>query len=369
MPNGIPLDVHFHLESGARRCHVARAWNAALSDEMGRGLRCAWEFWSSDDPKAPQPAPRSLPKTLAAAIENGSDLKSQRKAAAEALAESRTALLENLRHLNSRQSKAHTGVNSTQTVAAGLAIAAAATIELPPVSLGLGIGSAAVGLLGTASEMTVDSITDPEMRRYLNEYKWEASTFQALEERILRACLDDLEPCLNDYPHLQWLFDMCTSARSCVEVARNQDVGTSMKQLRKPSKAAAGPGRQALTQALREAAKVANEAKEVVDEAAKLAIKASHAEMAVAGDAAAAARAAQALKTAGNVLVVTGAVMSVGICIWGWCSHKENVQTVKKLVKSLETSEAALKDIIDDDSVTPRPSFCSEVQKAPVEKE
>merc|ERR1719253_328117 len=112
MPNGIPLDVHFHLESRGRKCHVTRAWNAALSDEMGRGLRCAWEFWPSDDPKAPPPAPRSLPKTLAAAIQYGSDLISQRKAAAEALVESGAALFESLQSLNLRQSKASVGINS-----------------------------------------------------------------------------------------------------------------------------------------------------------------------------------------------------------------------------------------------------------------
>jgi len=234
------------------------------------------------------------------------------------------------------------------------------------VSLGLGIGSAVVGMACQASEATVDSICDPELQRCLNEYKWESSTFQALEERILRSCLNALEPCLPEYPHLQWLYDMCASSPSCAQIAGKQDVEKALKPIERASKVAASLGPEALTQAFESAAKVASGAVEVMDETSTIVLRTSQVKAAVASDAGHAAKVA--LNTMGNVLVVTGAVFSVGFCIWGWCSSKENVQMVDRLERSLEMSDAALKGVIDE-GVARRPSFCAESQQIAGEKE
>jgi hypothetical protein len=67
-----------------------------------------------------------------------------------------------------------------------------------------------------------------------------------------------------------------------------------------------------------------------------------------AAEAQAAVRWAQTMKGIGIGLTIAGAVLSTGMCIHGWATTKSNVKMADNLIKSLEESNDALQELLDE---------------------
>jgi len=341
MPRNHPVDVHFHLEGPATHCCVTRAWNAAPEAQ-----RQVWEFWPS-----PKPNALELPRAQAAVKRVGATPEAQQKAAVDALHQCIAPLKAKFENLRRRQRHAYLGLNTTNTVSAGLAVASAFTLWLPPVSVGFGLGSAAVGVSASTSEIVVDTFRDRELRGYVNDLKWQVQGFEAVHERLMVAALRDLM----DDGEYKWISDhwgnyiqppklllkdaAWNGVNGVMALEKSMAAVSAQKAALDGEKAA-----KALIDAV-DAAVAYNPAAGLDDLMDVAPLLQARAEAQATVELANEARNVGNLKVLGNAMSVAGAVVAVGACAYGWYATKDNVRKTDDAIKSLSELDERLQGI------------------------
>jgi len=192
------LDARFVVRGPLLHCYVWRAWNARNS-----GVPAEWEAWASCPPTS-----IPLPRTLLAAdsaswpgiqsrmvpaepggegdtTEQIASAMERFRAAADAMLEVRQETLAVLNELKLQLKQQWYGVNSTNTLAAGLAVASFATLfTLPPVGMALGVGSAAAGIGATTGDAVADGIRGNRFVRAIQADNYEQLGFEAVEGEL-----------------------------------------------------------------------------------------------------------------------------------------------------------------------------------------
>jgi len=188
------IDVVFEMRGPLLHCYIHRAWNLHNVDAP----RQDWEHWPGGPQQTPLPIPstlRSADKEFATNVFANMHSEDQvaatvsialgrLKASAGALLEVRRRTHSTLEDLQKRLSKQWYTVNSSNTVAAGLAVASFGTLiaaAAPPVGIALGVGSAAVGMGATARDVAGDSSSGNRFSKVVLEDMWETLGFEAIE--------------------------------------------------------------------------------------------------------------------------------------------------------------------------------------------
>lgn len=187
------IDAVFEVRGPLARCYVWRAWNF-----QNGGVPEDWEAW-------PNMALTSFPlppKTLLMADEvawRRANEKPDRaaevahamarlRASAGAMMSVRLRTRAVLEELNAGLTKQWYRVNSTNTVAAGLAVASLATmVPMPPVGVALGLGSAAAGVGATTGDVVADRFRGSKIARTVQEDLYEQLGFEAVESELQMA--------------------------------------------------------------------------------------------------------------------------------------------------------------------------------------
>lgn len=179
------IDAVFELSGPAHACHISRAWNAS-----GSGVHRAWEWWEDEET---QPACDDAPAILEAAdgaapisvglgnpqLYHRCALKRVCAAIAK-LQEVHRQTLAGLRVIDARFTGQWVGTNLGNTTSAGLGIASAVFLFLvPPVGVGLGIGSAVTGGITFAGDSLADRAHMAMLRKQLATDAW--NSFAAAE--------------------------------------------------------------------------------------------------------------------------------------------------------------------------------------------
>jgi len=162
-----------------------------------QGSPKCWECWENDETRPPQEerAP-TLDAADGAAPLLGMGIphmyyKCTAKrmcAALHALLEIHRATVTGLRELDTRFTGQWVGVNSANTAAAGMGIAAAVLLfTVPPVGVGLGIGSAIAGGVGCAGDFAADYAHFKGLRRQLAKDAWNAFIVSELTSEWMEA--------------------------------------------------------------------------------------------------------------------------------------------------------------------------------------
>lgn len=222
-----PIDIVFELKGPLLHCYVCRAWNAAQytlgttelqpscshqkepssagrikasNARIGNGLaRESWEFWdgnvalpeSAIHPAVLQVADKVAPHSAGAGnpMEYYTCTTARLVAAAKELQDIRRSSLQVLRSLDQLQTNQWVAVNSTNTLSAGLGIAAAVSMFVaPPAGIALGIGSAAVGGAAATGDTIGDRVALGELRGQIMKETWNSLAVAELEREWLQAC-------------------------------------------------------------------------------------------------------------------------------------------------------------------------------------
>eukprot|EP00927_Polykrikos_kofoidii_P047543 TRINITY_DN41759_c0_g1_i1.p1 TRINITY_DN41759_c0_g1~~TRINITY_DN41759_c0_g1_i1.p1 ORF type:complete len:1283 (+),score=164.96 TRINITY_DN41759_c0_g1_i1:113-3961(+) len=317
------IDAWFEIRGPMLRCYVCRAWNARQGVEHE-----AWEAWSPDffasgrrvplsapttlqlaDEAAPRPRPSAAVATADAACrvtacgscggDAGSDelLASAKelsaatvrlRIAAEALLVVRRRTLVELKELDKQLTKQWYGVNSTQTVAAGMAVVSlAALVTMPPVGIALGVGSAATGAGATAGDAVSDRFKGNRLAIAVLEDLYEQLGFETVES--------------------EWRATFATVTATALAVTsraegRSRAIGSTLAV-----------------------------STQMASVAVRGSVRASHL-------AAATRVGGQSTALAGQVLGGLGAGLAVGVAIYGWSRLKPNQTMVREKLKEVESS-------------------------------
>jgi len=185
------LDVLFELRGSLLTCYVHRAWN------LRSDRREDWEHWSRGGPSQEalgvpstlRTADMVFPSRIVEGMQGDESAAAtvamalaRLKAASKALLEVRRRTQTVLLQLNGQVGKQWYAVNSSNTVAAGLAVASFPTLFLaPPVGVALGLGSAAVGVGATAGDVAGASHNGSRLGQVVLDDLWEQFGFEAIE--------------------------------------------------------------------------------------------------------------------------------------------------------------------------------------------
>jgi hypothetical protein len=192
-----PVDALFELEGNFMNCRVVRAWNTAVQSHE------PWEWWDPPDERPqPHPAPRTtasadaaaaappLPDSLAA-VDATAEAATARwqAAAAELLAVQEQLLMGDetdergeagLRQMSKTNKMQHVSANAMGTISAGLAVAAIATIEMPPVAIAFSLASLGARAMRDIGDGAADAIRRGAMAELINLHKWELQGFLSI---------------------------------------------------------------------------------------------------------------------------------------------------------------------------------------------
>jgi len=186
------LDALFELKGPMHACYLAKAANAAPG-----ASRQWWEHWPE---QSTRPQPEEHPATLLAA-DSAAPLvgfgeppiyyKSTSKrmcAAARALMDVHRETIAGLRDLDRHFTGQWLGVNSANSAAAGMGIAAAVLLfVVPPVGVGLGAGSAATGCAAWAGDCATDYALFARLRKQLAKDAWNSFSVAELMQQWMQA--------------------------------------------------------------------------------------------------------------------------------------------------------------------------------------
>jgi len=186
------VDAIFELKGPAQGCFVSSAINTAR-----QGSPEWWECWDNGETR---PSPEERSATLDAA-DGAAPLvgigiphvyyKCTAKrmcAALHVLLEIHRDTVTGLRELDTRFTGQWVGVNSANTAAAGMGIAAAVLLfTVPPVGVGLGIGSAIAGGVGCAGDFAADYAHFKGLRKQLAKDAWNAFVVAELTTEWMQA--------------------------------------------------------------------------------------------------------------------------------------------------------------------------------------
>mmetsp|Transcript_25159 Transcript_25159/g.49278 ORF Transcript_25159/g.49278 Transcript_25159/m.49278 type:complete len:580 (-) Transcript_25159:255-1994(-) len=295
----VEVDAVFELKGPAQGCYVSSAINTAR-----QGSPEWWECWDNDETRPP---PEERAATLDAA-DGAAPLvgmgipqvyyKCTAKrmcAALHVLLEIHRATIAGLRELDKRFTGQWVGVNSANTAAAGMGIAAAVLLfTVPPVGVGLGIGSAIAGSVGCAGDFAADYAHFKGLRRQLAKDAWNAFIVSELT---------------NEWMEAQQALGASNSAAGMLQSQRAQ-----------PRSAAA-------------------QVEELVGAPVDAAMTAGAVSQ---GTAATATRVVERVANvgpgaavAGQVFGIAGALVSTGIAIRGWSSTKSGQRVVRDQIGSI----------------------------------
>lgn len=173
------IDVVFELSGPVHGCYVSRAINTARE-----GPPEWWECWTD---KKSRPLPEERAATLdaadgAAPLVGLGEPRLYYKCTAKRMCAALHVLLDihrdtifGLRELDARFTGQWVGVNSANTVSAGMGIAAAVLLfTVPPVGVGLGIGSAITGGVAWAGDLAADHAHFAGLRKQVSKDAWNA---------------------------------------------------------------------------------------------------------------------------------------------------------------------------------------------------
>lgn len=290
------IDAAFELCGVGPSCYMSRAWDA------GRGETEApepWEYWHK---KSTRPKAAPLPDTLRAADEACEQILQGRDphaattrvaAAANVLQDIRRETLTKLRQINGELTTQWALVNSTNTLSAGLGVAAAVTLFIvPPVGIGLGIGSAAVGGSAQAGDTITDRLQIKDIKQQISRLIWNTLVVAELENEWLQALHAD---------------GVAISASAPIsETAQVEDVGVDVTRGAQIGATVAGAGLARVVQGTEAAAGITT--------------------------------ASTIMRGTTTVLGVTGALMSTGIAVHGWSTTKSLQVSVRSKIEVLESS-------------------------------
>lgn len=301
------IDAVFELRGCFPKNYVSRAWNSANSSET----REIWERWDGDERPLLEPRPPILkvidaaesPRAGRGSPEAYLDATSKRLyAGALELKEVHQRTIKGLQSLDESFTAQWWSVNSGNTVSAGLGIGAAVTLFfLPPVGIGLGIGSAVAGIGTTTADIVVERSSMADLREHFS--KDTLTSFIVAE-----------------------LFREWTQAKDQAGQASQAAHSVSTTEF---SEEAGISG----ARALHANAAVVNAA------VAKVGVEAVEGSMASARAGAAAAESAQVVAStaaaASKVIGIAGAVLSTGIAIHGWSTTKLGQSMIRAKIEEL----------------------------------
>eukprot|EP00929_Paragymnodinium_shiwhaense_P067508 TRINITY_DN33970_c0_g1_i1.p1 TRINITY_DN33970_c0_g1~~TRINITY_DN33970_c0_g1_i1.p1 ORF type:complete len:978 (-),score=210.18 TRINITY_DN33970_c0_g1_i1:100-3033(-) len=211
-PHGI--DAWFELAGPPTRCFLRRVWNG-----RNQGQPEAWECWSPAFYQSGRRVPLAPPCTLFMADQSAKPLQQQQqqqqgseavqkqmdeavaaeqvaaamtrlRAASEALLCVRKRTLVVLRELDQQLTRQWYRVNTTQSMAAGLAVASFAAMGVAaPVGVMLGAGSIAAGVGATTGDMVGERFKGSKFARAVHEDVYEQLGYETIEAE-LRALLE-----------------------------------------------------------------------------------------------------------------------------------------------------------------------------------
>ena len=172
------------------RCYVWRAWNA-----RNGGCPEDWEHWPDcpiQPPQAPntiQAADRVAPWTFSRIEQDATVVLANAmvrlRTASEYMLAVRKHTHEELQLMNKNMQKQWLGVNSTNTVAAGLAVGSFATVFfVPPVGIALGAAGVAVGVSATGGDIGADSRRSSRIATAFQEDFYEQLGFETIEAEL-----------------------------------------------------------------------------------------------------------------------------------------------------------------------------------------
>lgn len=314
------VDAVFELCGPMQACYVVRAWNAARPSRVPPS---PWEFWEdrsscpSREPRCPTIEAADGAAPIAVALGNPrlySICATKRLAAAlRALLEVHRDTLQGLRVLDSRFTSQWLGVNCGNTASAGLGIASAVCLfSAPPVGVGLGLGSAAVGGATFAGDSVADRAHSLELKRQLSRDALNAFVVAELLKEWIQArqslltfsslSMPTAAPSMDGSPLLPTSF------------TRTSSVGTTLGQCGLSGAALPLCGGAAIDTSLTAGAFVdglATAGTRIADQLGKAAMAAS------------------------QVLGIAGALISTGFMIRGWSTSKAGQMVARELVEEL----------------------------------
>jgi len=184
------VDAHFCIRGPLMRCYVWRAWNA-----RNGGCPEDWEHWPDcpiQPPQAPntiQAADRVAPWTFSRIEQDATVVLANAmvrlRTASEYMLAVRKHTHEELQLMNKNMQKQWLGVNSTNTVAAGLAVGSFATVFfVPPVGIALGAAGVAVGVSATGGDIGADSRRSSRIATAFQEDFYEQLGFETIEAEL-----------------------------------------------------------------------------------------------------------------------------------------------------------------------------------------
>jgi hypothetical protein len=187
------IDVTFELAGPATGCYLVRAWNAA-----NMGIPRSWEVW---DDKRSRPFFQECSVTLEAAdgaaplsvaLGNPSlyfKCTTKRMCAAlRALLEVHRETLQVLAELDRQFTGQWVGTNVGNTTSASLGIASAVMLfVVPPVGIGLGVGSAITAGITFTGDALADRAHHSTFRRQLSKDAWNAFVVAGLLKEWVQA--------------------------------------------------------------------------------------------------------------------------------------------------------------------------------------
>lgn len=185
------VDVTFELRGPAHACYLYRAWNVC-----NNGVPQSWEVWDGaskpllQDSETLEAADSAAP--LIMAPEDPSLFykctKKRMCAALRALAEVHRQTLRALSELDNSFSRQWVGTNVGNTTSAGLGIASAVCLfVVPPVGIGLGVGSAVAAGLTFAGDAAATHAHNSAFRRQLSRDAWNALAVAELLQQWVEA--------------------------------------------------------------------------------------------------------------------------------------------------------------------------------------
>lgn len=189
------IDASFEIRGGVvLGAHVARAWNA-----LNGGDPEEWEHWPGFKSDEEFQYPRTLNAADAAwpplAADEAQSMVLQvegamarLRAAAGALREVREQTRAMLQEQDAQLTKQWVGVNSTRTIAAGMAVASVATVATGGIAVVvLGAGSMAVGVGALASDSAGDKLHGSRFSRMVQADLYEQLGFESVEAELRTA--------------------------------------------------------------------------------------------------------------------------------------------------------------------------------------
>eukprot|EP00425_Heterocapsa_triquetra_P001419 CAMPEP_0195064584 /NCGR_PEP_ID=MMETSP0448-20130528/10556_1 /TAXON_ID=66468 /ORGANISM="Heterocapsa triquestra, Strain CCMP 448" /LENGTH=551 /DNA_ID=CAMNT_0040095607 /DNA_START=55 /DNA_END=1710 /DNA_ORIENTATION=+ len=193
--DAVAIDAVFELRGGLQACYLGRAWNTARSPGIPPD---PWEHWED---RVTRPVPEERCATLEAAdgaaplaVGLGNPkvycICTTKRACAgmHALLDIHRQTLKGLRDLDARFTGQWVGVNVGNTASAGLGIASAVLLfAVPPVGVGLGVGSAIAGGLTFAGDSLADRAHLADLKRQLSADAREAFVVAELLKVWLQA--------------------------------------------------------------------------------------------------------------------------------------------------------------------------------------